>query len=74
MAGAVEPNAGATPVQEWVRRRDFPSLIKHLDAQLRREENSDTHIEALLLNRGMCLQHLGLYRKAQRVSLDAVAE
>ena len=50
-------------------RREWSTLIKKLDADLSQPPQGDQdHRLQLLLNRGFCLQQLGLFRKALKVA------
>ena len=59
---------GAPGVPACLQGKAYSALIKQLDAALKAgagEQQADTL--QLLFNRGLCLQHLGLYRNAAKV-------
>lgn len=52
---------------ELLEKRDFPSLIKRLDAEIENASTAGADTTSLRLNRVACLQQVGLYRKALKV-------
>lgn len=64
---------GPATLQDLLQKRDFPALIKRLDAQLRGGNGEDAGVHLpLQVNRAICYQQLGIYRKALKVGLEAI--
>ena len=62
MAGPAAPGVPAC-----LRTKAYSALTKQLDAALKAGAGEQADTLQLLLNRGLCLQQLGLYRKAAKV-------
>jgi hypothetical protein len=67
--GASQMDGGQPSLGALLGAKDYAGIIKQLDAQIQMsDQNTQAQLQQLMLNRGYFLSHLGLYRKALKVT------